>query len=300
MRTLWSIVWRWLALVTTWALPLGLGVALLRSFPGQGHSPAKQLAMEAFCAAALLGASWLLVRVVDRRPLSSLGLAPSRAGKDLALGVSLGFAWLALTLLPVALAGALRTSIAGTFSPGLLALVAVSVALNAFTQELLVHGYLFRVVQWRWGPWAALLSTSALFSALHLPAFQGTWWPALNLFLAGTALGVACWRSGQLWLATALHFAWNFGLGPVAGLAVSGKNPYDSGFRLLALDGPSWLAGGSFGLEGSVVVAATTAALLALLLRRPWDGRSKRPAGEAWPSPRTGQRLAEEIPANGA
>jgi hypothetical protein len=62
-----------------------------------------------------------------------------------------------------------------------------------------------------------------------------------------------------LWLCIGIHFAWNYAESQVFSSLVSGTSDGD-GLILGHLTGPSWLSGGSFGAEGSVV--ALTLALL--------------------------------------
>ncbi len=273
MKTLGAVAWRWLALLAGWGLLLAPGIVLVAPLLPPG--PWEQLVVEAWSALTLLGASWALTRLAEGRRLPALGFSTRGAARDGLLGLGLGAVWLAGTLVPLGLGGAMEMAISGQFSGGTLALVSLAVLLNALTQELLVHGYLLRVIQWRAGWVPAVTITSVLFCALHAPAFKGEWRPALNVLLAGVLLGLATWRSEGLWLPTALHFAWNLGLGPLAGLTVSGKNPYDAGWRLLRLDEATWWAGGAFGVEGSVVMTLTALGLIAWMDRR---RRAVRPA----------------------
>lgn len=79
-------------------------------------------------------------------------------------------------------------------------------------------------------------------------------------------VAVAYYRAGNLWLPIAIHFGWNFLLGPVLGLSVSGQNLSDNP-DLSALHGPSLFTGGTFGIEGSLIVTVTTILGIVLLLR---------------------------------
>lgn len=66
------------------------------------------------------------------------------------------------------------------------------------------------------------------------------------------------------WLPIAIHFAWNFLLGPGLGLTVS-RQDLGSSWQAFAVNGPAAFTGGTFGLEGGLVVAATTLTMIALL-----------------------------------
>jgi hypothetical protein len=68
---------------------------------------------------------------------------------------------------------------------------------------------------------------------------------------AGILLAGAYVVSRRLWLPIGLHFGWNFALGGIFGLAVSGNRV--EGWLQCRLEGPEWLTGGIFGLEASLV-----------------------------------------------
>src|SRR5205807_9046091 len=88
-----------------------------------------------------------------------------------------------------------------------------------------------------------------------------------NTMLVGVLFAIAYLRTRSLWFPWALHFAWNFSLGVLFGLPVSGTMKFavlGSG----AARGPEWLTGGSYGIEaglsGTVAVLAGIAAVLLL------------------------------------
>jgi len=95
--------------------------------------------------------------------------------------------------------------------------------------------------------------------------------PAVNVFAAGVLFAVAYHVTGNLWLPTAIHFMWNYLLGPVLGLVVSGQTHLRAGWQLFTVQGPSLFTGGAFGLEGGIVTTLTTVCgtlVLLLIFRR--------------------------------
>ncbi len=284
VRAVWAVLWRALALLVVWGVLLGPLFAVLGPRLARGASSTAapiRLAVEVGSAVTLLVATAILVRWVDRQPLASVGLARRRVGRDTALGLAGAVAWLGACLLPVAAAGWISIDVGGTFSWITLALAATALGANAFTQELLFRGYPFQLVLRRAGPAAAVLVTSLLFSAAHLPGLRREWLAAVNIALAGALFGVALLRTGNLWLPTALHAGWNVLLGPVLGLDVSGRPDLGAGWHVLALHGPDPGTGGAFGLEGSLVTTVVTSAAIALLVAR----RGARGLSASAPSP---------------
>jgi membrane protease YdiL (CAAX protease family) len=216
---------------------------------------------------ALLVSAWVMARFADRRSFVSLGFDVRRSGLDGLTGVGLGVTWLALTLGGISLFGRISMQPVGNLGGESMAWAAGAILLNAIYQELLVHGYMFQVLE-RLHAAAAVLVTSTFFTFLHWGAFRGDWLAASNIFLAGTAMGLMYWRSRNLWSAMACHFTWNFLLGPALGLTVSGSNDLGLRWRPLQIEGPTWLVGGEFGLEGGVATTLATVILIAVIVRR--------------------------------
>src|SRR3989338_8412707 len=79
-----------------------------------------------------------------------------------------------------------------------------------------------------------------------------------NVFCAGCLFCMSYRFAGNLWFPIAIHFVWNFLLGSVLGLVVSGQSHLGKGSRILNLDGPALFTGGAFGLEGGLIVTFTT------------------------------------------
>lgn len=220
--------------------------------------------------AALLLTAWLLLRFVDRRSFRNLGMwfAPGWA-RDLGLGFLLGVLLNTLVVLPLWLAGYIQFR-AGEFAlPGVaLALGGnlIAFALPAAMEELLLRGYIFQRLVDGWGEVAAVIFTSVIFGLLHLGNPAATSLSTANIVLAGVWLAVAYLKTRSLWLPIGLHLAWNYVMGAVYSLPVSGivfKH------RLLETDisGPDWLSGGNFGPEQSVLTVVVLGAATLWLAR---------------------------------
>lgn len=214
----------------------------------------------------VLGATWIMVRWIDRRRFVTVGFEPRHALRDLSVGVLIGACWVAASILPLLLGNVASFQDSPTWS-GTLGWSGLAIFLNAVAQEVLVRGYLFQVVRSATTPSLAILVSSLLFTALHAGAFDRLGLPVLNVFLAGVLFGLACLLTGNLWLPISIHFSWNFLLGAVLGSTVSGKT-LGLDQEHLHLSGPSIWTGGPFGLEGSLVVTIVTAGLCLGFLSR--------------------------------
>lgn len=213
----------------------------------------------------------MLARSEDR-PLSSLGLPfGGDAAKQTWWGTLVGVVLMGAVLVSFAVFGWLRwQSAPEAGSPFATAAELLGLlALAAFAEELLFRGYPFQVVLRRFGPFVAILSTSAAFGALH--AFNPGIGPLalVNITLAGVLLGVAYLRTGSLWFATGVHLGWNWVMA-VSELSVSGIDIRMPDIEP-TLTGPAIMTGGGFGPEGGLIV--TVMSLIGIVWMWRMDGQ---------------------------
>jgi CAAX protease family protein len=218
---------------------------------------------------AALGAGYVCARWLEGLPWRSLGLTfHSGWFRDLAIGSFVGLLSLALAVTIAAAAGGLRFSSNGselfwsvTKSLGASATLFIFAAL---AEEAMFRGYSLQTLSRARLAWVGVLLTSLPFAAVHL------WNPNIvrgftfaNTALAGVWLSIAYLRTRSLWLPLGIHWAWNWALGSIFGLPVSGlllvSHPLLRGTDL----GPAWITGGSYGIEGG---AACTVALIVSIL----------------------------------
>lgn len=238
--------------------------ALARSF---GKVPVALLSL--FIASVLGCAAYALyTRWVERRSASELG----RPGalKELTAGLLIGAGVFSATLGVVALFGGYR--ITGTRSDLSILLIPFCVSFAAAViEEILFRGVIFRLLEESLGTWIALGVSAALFGLGHLASPHATVFAMAAIALeAGVMLGAAYVLTRRLWLAIGIHAAWNFTQAGVFSVPTSGIPM--NGVFIGSLSGPTWLSGGEFGAEASVVAvllcSAVGVALLVLAHRR--------------------------------
>ena len=167
------------------------------------------------------------------------------------------------------------------------AVVALFFLVAAAFEELLFRGFAFQALVHNVGPVAALALSSMFFGAAHIANPNATALSTINTMLAGVWLGAAYLATRSLWLATALHFSWNFVMAFVFGLPVSGWVTMNRLALFRAESGsPEWLSGGTYGPEGGL--AATVALMAATLLI--WRSGMFRPSIEMRESVTHGRR----------
>ena len=261
LTSLWSIVWRVGLFLTVWGVLLAAPVVLVsKRTPGliAAYPQQSQVYFELVTAVAIVAAAWVMARFADGRAFSTLGFASTTAVRDVGIGALVGAGWLILCLGALWVFGALQPARSIQLAEPALAWSAAALFVNTVTQETLARGYVFQTIQTHTNTLWAIAASSVLFAAYHAGAFNGSWLAAINVFLAGVLFASVYLASGSLWAPIGLHFAWNLLVGPVLGLTVSGRASLALGTPALALRGPDLLTGGTFGLEGGVIVTVAT------------------------------------------
>ncbi|MGW8267879.1 MAG: CPBP family intramembrane glutamic endopeptidase [Longimicrobiales bacterium] len=218
-------------------------------------------------------AGWVLLFLDGRRP-GALGfyLAP-RVPLEGILGLSLGVAVAAGVVLGMAILGGIAWTPEGGgvgdfLKEGALALWFFT--LPAAAEEALFRGYFLQALAESWGALWALLGTSLIFGVVHLSNPNTSLLGIVNIVMAGVFLGAVYLKTASLWWATGAHLGWNWALGFLADLPVSGLEVADSPLYEGASRGAGWISGGAFGPEGSLV------ATLGFFLGAFWVWRSPR------------------------
>ncbi len=201
------------------------------------------------------------VKLVERR--RGIELGAQGALRELGSGLVIGAALFSATIGVLAALG--LYTVQGWRDPVvMIAPLAMSVG-AAVIEELLFRGVIFRIIEASLGTWIALVISAALFGLVHLGNPNASWLAAAAISLeAGVMLAAAFVLTRRLWLPIGIHAAWNFTQGGIFSVAVSGGKT--DGLLVATLRGPSWLSGGEFGAEASVVAMLLCTALGAWLL----------------------------------
>ncbi len=92
------------------------------------------------------------------------------------------------------------------------AVAAFAILIAPFMEELVFRAVLFSVFERQVGLKFAVVSTAALFAALHVPEYWGAWNHVLLIFLVGLAFSLARGLTGSLTPSVLLHLAYNASL----------------------------------------------------------------------------------------
>jgi membrane protease YdiL (CAAX protease family) len=213
-------------------------------------------------ALAVVVAYWGYVRLFEGRQLSEFGFRG--ATTELAFGSAIG-AGAVVAVLSILFVGRAYQPV--SLNPLSLAII-LPLAEMAFVgvfEEVLCRAIIFRIVEQSFGTRAALIVSALLFGLAHIP---GGGLSALGLavtMIAGLAFSAAFVLTRRLWLCIGIHAAWNYTLGSIFSISVSGHAA--QGLVNAALNGPDWLTGGAYGLEGSAVTLVVLGLIAAVLLQ---------------------------------
>jgi hypothetical protein len=291
-------LWRFAVAVAIWYGAEFLAAAVAGPLY-QHHWRAFELLFRCLFFALLLAGFSLLIVVADqpeRGPLAYMGL-DSRAPwlRDAVAGALIGGVIVALAVALIAIFGGINFS----FTPGLRAWVRCAVEIlillgGAMAEEVSFRGYPFQRMVDAIGPAPAVVLVSLLFGAVHWTNPGSSPFSTLNTALVGVLLCIAYLRTRTLWLPWGIHFGWNFTLGVIFGLPVSGLNEFAVLIHGKA-KGPHLLTGGAYGIEAS---ATATAVMLVGLLLVVVFTRRRLPHGQASSSTPDSAPLAPAPPHN--
>ncbi|MFN0277268.1 MAG: lysostaphin resistance A-like protein [Pyrinomonadaceae bacterium] len=218
--------------------------------------------------AIILG--WLYGRLFEGLPYSALGF--SFRGKwflHFSAGCVLGTLTFVSAIIVALMSGGLSLSI--NRESAVLAIVTtllttiVIFAVGALSEETLFRGYLLQTFTRSNLTPIGIGLTSTLFAFAHNANPDVSSISLFNTFLAGVWFAVAYLKTRDLWFPLGIHLMWNWLQGPVFGINVSGIAEFSPDPILRTTDaGPSWLTGGSYGIEGGV--ACTFALILSMAL----------------------------------
>lgn len=229
--------------------------------------PGARLSAVLVGSAGMLGTYALAVRLGEGRAAREID--PKRAPRELALGIAIGGAIMAIIIGVMWSAGWVIISAAPITGVAEAMKQAIQ---SAVIEETLMRIIIFRMLWRAFGVWPALLSTAILFGGLHLANPDASLFGAICL-IAGEGIGAGLYLlTGRVWMSIGMHAGWNFALGWLFGSAVSGLDSFVSGpLRMHPAEGvTTLLSGGGFGPEASVAAFVVSLAGSLICLTLAW------------------------------
>lgn len=249
---------------------IGVGYYLVQSFIPtlQSHRYFDNLVFRGVFLLSAVAAGYACNRWLEGLPWRALGLGFHRRWfQHLVVGSLLGVVSLAFAAVIATAAGGLSFA----FTPRNLLLAVMRTLFStaalfvvaALAEEVLFRGYPLQTLTRARLAWLGVLLTALPFLAAHLGNPNSVLLGSINTGLAGLWLAVAYLRTRSLWFPLGVHWAWNWALGSLFGLPVSGMTLSEHPLLRATDLGPAWLTGGSYGIEGGI--ACTIALLVSTL-----------------------------------
>lgn len=207
-----------------------------------------EISLQADLAIAVIYGTYLMTENYENRGWRSLPLTwmPSH----LLIGVLIGVILMCFFVMVTFFLGLIDFKFSGFtnhFYAGILIYSFVAVA-----EEVMFRGYVLTYLQDKLSTINALIVSSLLFGLMHLGNDHVTLVGLTTISLSGFLMGLLTLKSGTISAAIGMHLSWNFVQGSVFGLAVSGHN--DQGIFTPKLLSASYISGGEFGAEGSILM----------------------------------------------
>ncbi len=209
----------------------------------------------------------LYCRLVEKRTPESLGFIKKNAGKNYLIGIMIGF----LFISSVFIINLLTNSITVTFDFSsiqwwYIIFSFIGFMFQGLMEETVCRGFIMNSIASKRGVLAGMIINSIIFALLHSFNSGFTIFAGINLFLVGILFSTLFYYTSSIFLVAAVHTAWNFTVGPIFGVEISGTPIYSPIITTVGNKAHSLLNGGDFGFEGGLSVTLVTLILFAIVL----------------------------------
>ncbi len=198
---------------------------------------------------------WLWIRFFEKRSLKTIGLSGKNACKKYLSGFFTGIIMISSVVGLMVIFGNvsfIKNTVSVDFNAiGIIFLFMIAYILQGANEEIISRGWQFQVIGARYKPWIGAIISSVIFALLHSLNNAVSIISIFNLLLFALLLVLFVLRDNSIWAACGWHSSWNWTMGNIFGLNVSGTEETYSLISLKAV-GPDFLSGGSFGPEGSI------------------------------------------------
>lgn len=201
-------------------------------------------------------------KAIEKRPFFTIGLHQENKLKKYIKGALVAIGMQIFYFVVVIIFGwgeVVREPIYANSGLGISAIPYVLLFLAGFmiqgaSEEVVVRGWMMPVLSRYYKVPIAIIVSSLFFSFLHMGNPNISNLALVNLALYGIFAALYAINDGGLWGGFAQHSVWNWFMGNVLGLPVSGMIIGNTSLIETKLIGPDFITGGSFGPEGGILV----------------------------------------------
>lgn len=211
-------------------------------------------------------ASMFYCRMVEMRPLRSMGMRKEKMIRHYFIGFGVGALMMTVITLLTVVTGANKLKFSGSPDLLLIFMYFVGFFFQGMSEEFIFRGYLMTTVGSSHHTAAAVAISAIAFGLAHGGNSGLTVVAMINLILFGVFAAFYIIAFGDIWGACAMHSVWNFMQGNFYGISVSGTLRTESVFECEQVSGHGFLTGGKFGIEGSIFTTIVLAAALYIVI----------------------------------
>lgn len=187
-----------------------------------------------------------------KRSIGALGFKKEGFFKNYGTGLLIGITLAIFVIGTATLLGGFKFSFNANVSWMWIFISVAGYFIQGLTEEVLTRGFLFNELSSHKGRIFGVIVSAIAFTALHGANPGITIMPIINLFAFGVFFALLFWITDNIWVVGATHAVWNFILGPVLGILVSGQAFPVTIFNSVSTEGMNLINGGGFGVEGSM------------------------------------------------
>lgn len=224
-----------------------------------------------YCMILFIAVAVFYCKIIEKRGFRKMGFCTGVF--DYILGGLLAIVLLAVITCVCCICGVLTfEGVAASFDPVCLLALFGSFVIQSMAEEVLSRGFLFNSLRRKTGFAVAALVSSVAFTLPHLPsmldgetAFVTV--GVVNLLLVSAVFTLLYVLRGNIYIVGGLHCVWNFVLGGVMGLNLSGGSGSENAVLNFRVNGENLLSGGVYGLESSIATTAVLSVAVIILAK---------------------------------
>lgn len=217
---------------------------------------------------------YLLLVKSEKPALRAFGREPKgNTVKMLLWGLLIGMVLNALCATVAILHGDIRITY-DSFPVIKILLVFISVFVQSSGEEIICRGVLYQRLRKGYkNPWVAILVSPVAFVIVHMGIPGCTIWAIISIYLIGVLFCLMVYYFDSLWIAMAIHTAWNFTQNFIFGLPNSGTIYSFSIFKLDQASVKTLFYNSEFGVEASItpiiIFVILNAVVLYMMKKKP-------------------------------
>lgn len=241
------------------------------SSTGSTGSDSSAMILELFLTAVYIIIFVLYAVLVQKRSLRGLGFAVKgvNVAKEYGSGLLIGLLMMAATVFGEILIGGVQfkgLALTAAMVPSIL-IILIGYMIQGMEEEIVTRGFLMISIARRYPLWLGVLTNSFLFGALHMMNPGATVFSVINTVLHGLLYSMFFLKRDSVWQTGGVHTGWNFSQSCIFGQRTSGLPLMASVFSMTSPTGTSFLTGGDYGLEASVVSTVVSVIVFVWLMK---------------------------------